>query len=157
MGDIEKFDEEIRAIQQRIATLEKEKRMYVQKSKGVDRVRSSFDDILKAHDLDEREFFTIMSDRIVSFVRGSEPKSGESGPRFWTELSEYFSAAKAARSKQRKNKVIGKKTKIPVIPAGQYRNPHSDEVLVKIKRPTREFQVWIDQYGAQEVIGWRQN
>lgn len=156
MGAIEQIDEEIQAIQNRIANLESSKRMYVQKSEGVTKLRSTLDKMLADHALTEREFLTIISDRIVDFVKASEPNPGETGPRFWNDLADYFEEAKVRRRKPvsaRKKKTT--EAKLPPIKAGRYLNPHTGLFLVKIKRPTREFQAWIDEYGAETVMGWR--
>lgn len=156
MGAIEQINEEIQAIQNRIANLESSKRMYVQKSEGVAKLRGTLDKLLAEHALTEREFFTIISDRIVTFLKASEPHQGDAGPRFWAELADYFDEAKVRRRKpvaSRENKSV--EMKIPPIKAGRYLNPNTGLFLVKIKRPTREFQAWIDEYGPETVMGWR--
>lgn len=157
---LESIDHQIRSLKGRIDSLENDKRMHVLKAQGVSKVRAKLDELLQAHDLSEREYLTVISDRIVTFIKDSEPKAGEGAPRFWTDLAEYFGAVKTRRKaakKESKAQTKQPKGKAPLtLKAGLYRNPHTGETLQKIKRPTREFQAWIDEYGAEVVAGWRQ-
>lgn len=156
---VENIDAEIETIKSRIQTLEKDRRLYVQKSQGVSRLREELDGLLGKYALSEREYLTVISDRIVDFIRSGEPKPGEAAPRYWTELAGYFEQAGGRHAKptgkQKAPRIKTDAAEAPVLKAGRYYNPHTGITLQKIRRPTREFQEWINEYGVEAVAKWK--
>lgn len=158
MLTVSEIDEELETIRQRISSLEKDKRLYVQKAQGVANLRPELDSLLEKYALSEREFLTVISDKVVNFVKSGEPRTGEAGPRYWTELASYFESArqikKQPKAARNSSSAQADEDKI-VLKAGRYLNPHTGLYLNKIRRPTREFQEWIHEYGAETVSTWR--
>lgn len=72
------------------------------------------------------------------------------------DVAAYFRKRKSAKkeSKAQTNNAKGKAQL--ALKEGANRNPHTGDVLQKIRRPTREFQAWIDEYGAEVVADWKQ-
>lgn len=153
---IETIDAEMGALQKQIQELERRRTMHGKKMKAVGKVREQLAKLLADEGLQEAELFTIISDRIVVWLKASAPAAGQSAPSYWIELQEYFGAqgksVKRAPATKR-SRAVPEGMPAP-LRAGLYRNPHTGASVQKIRRPPAMLASWCEQYGLEEVRSW---
>lgn len=152
------IDREIAAAQKAVEALQKKKDQQEKKLKGVEAFIDAINNISEEYDVSEAELLSAKGDKFVSVLKSA--KKLDPAPKYVARIAELFEASGTADKKAGKVKKVAKKRKKtvsnePKLPVGSYVNPHTGEVINKVKRAPKPLKEWCINYGEDTVLSWK--
>lgn len=145
------IDKQIEQHQLKIQELEQLKKDHEKKLEGVKEFNDEILRLCGEKSLSESELYASRSEQIEAWLLDMSRQDAPAG--IYVNLKKHFERASARAGKKEKKAVVVK----PKLVVGKYRNPHTDELVEKIKRNPRQLDEWINEYGLDAVKGWKED
>ncbi|MEX1058117.1 MAG: hypothetical protein WED11_10315 [Natronospirillum sp.] len=149
VNDIDRKIEEFRG---EIEKLESKRAAEAKKFEGMEAFEGKVQSVCDEYGLTRDELYLSKGDEIVSWVKALSKLPDR--PEVYNELKSYFARVIAREGTGKKVPAKAKSTG-PKLEVGSYKNPHSGEVIEKIKRNPKTLDGWLTEYGFATVQGWK--
>jgi len=154
------YDLKIAELKKQIEELEVQKHAEIKKLEGITAFNEAISEITEKYGISEYELLLSRQDVIFSWLKDMGKQA--SPAHIFDKLHELFSKHTLKVGKPRKisnGKTAGdkevKKTAGSKLPTGRYKNPHTGEIIEKIKRAPKQLEHWLEEHGEDIVAAWR--
>lgn len=149
---VQEIDRKIEQAREELERLESERRAQEKKVEGFTAFENDIQKVCSDYGVSREELFLSQGDKLVDWVK-SLSKMAER-PDVYNELKSYFARVIAREGNTRKTPSKAKSDG-PKLEVGEYKNPHTGEVITKIKRNPKTLDNWLNEYGFDTVKGWK--
>ncbi|WP_298635085.1 hypothetical protein [uncultured Umboniibacter sp.] len=154
------IDKEIQAHKKQLEKLEALKQAQADKLKGIEEFSKVMLQLATKYGLSEVDLLSAKGDRFLSVIKAASKQKNP--PKYVAKLAAFFAdnpQLKVGASKSpSKVKKAAKKKRVsdePKVPVGRYKNPHTGEVIEKLKRAPKTLKDWSKQYGDDMLLSWK--
>jgi hypothetical protein len=153
------YDLKIAELKKQIEELEIQKHAETKKLEGITAFNEAISEITEKYGISEYELLLSRQEVIFNWLKDMGKQA--SPAHIFDKLNDLFSKHTAKVGKLRKisNTKAGdkepKKTAGSKLPTGRYKNPHTGEVIEKIKRAPKQLEHWLEEHGEDIVAAWR--
>ncbi|RMA80070.1 DNA binding protein [Umboniibacter marinipuniceus] len=154
------IDKEIQAHKKQLEKLEALKQAQADKLQGIEEFGNVMKRLAADYGLSEVDLLSAKGDKFLSVVKAAAKQKNP--PKYLAKLAAFFAdnpQLKAAITKpSAKLKKSAKKKRVsdePKVPVGRYKNPHTGEVVEKLKRAPKVLKDWSKQYGDETLMSWK--
>ncbi|AJQ96184.1 DNA binding protein [Gynuella sunshinyii] len=158
------YDKQIQELKKNIEELERRKQEALKREEGFNAFDEALQRIFDEYGLTEYDLFLLKS---VDICKWLEKLAGEAiQPGSFHEIKEMMGKLYAREnglvSGKRKSAKVGKKAVVvkkeqPKLEIGIYTNPHTQQTVEKKRRNPKELDAWLDEYGYDTVVAWKQD
>ncbi|MEQ3697236.1 MAG: hypothetical protein ABNH02_09805 [Pseudomonadales bacterium] len=153
------IDKEIQAHKKQLEKLEALKQAQADKLKGIEEFSNMMQQLAADYGLTEIDLLSAKGDKFLSVIKAASKQKNP--PKYVAKLAAYFAdnpKLNVGTPKTSKVKKAAKKKRIsdePKVPVGRYKNPHTGEVIEKLKRAPKTLKEWSKQYGDEMLLSWK--
>ncbi len=154
------IDKEIQAHKKQLEKLEALKQAQADKLKGIEEFNSMMQRLASDYGLSEIDLLSAKGDKFLSVIKAVSKQKNP--PRYVAKLADFFAdnpqLGPASPKPSAKPKKTAKKKRVsdePKVPVGRYKNPHTGEVIEKLKRAPKALKDWSKQYGDDMLLSWK--
>lgn len=146
------IDRKIEQFKEEIEKLESKRAAEAKKFEGMEAFEGKIQSVCDEYGVTRDELYLSKGDDILNWVKSLGKLSDR--PEVYNELKSYF-ARIIAREGPGKKTPAKSKASGPKLEVGSYKNPHSGEVIEKIKRNPKTLDTWLAEHGFDTVQSWK--
>lgn len=149
---VQEIDRKIEQAKEELERLEAERKAHEKKREGFTAFEKEIQKVSTEYGVSREELYLSQGENIVNWIKSMNKLSER--PDVYNELKSYFARVIAREGNTRKAPTKAKPAG-PKLDVGKYKNPHTGEVIEKIKRNPKTLDNWLSEHGFSTVSSWK--